>query len=102
MGVEMVDAKIAAIPNFPEQTAMELRHLILSHHGVLEYGSPKRPKTLEALIVHHMDDLDAKVNAFQEYIREARDEESDWTPYHRLFERYIYKGKALPDDDPGT
>ena len=48
-----------------------------------------------------MDDLDAKVNAFQEYIREARDEESDWTPYHRLFERYIYKGKPLRDDDSG-
>lgn len=92
MGVEMVDARIAAIPGFPEQTAMELRHLILSHHGVLEYGSPKRPKTLEALIVHYMDDLDAKVNAFQESIREAGDGESDWTPYHRLFDRYIYKG----------
>jgi len=94
MGVEMIDAKIAMIPDFPEQTAMELRHLILSHHGVLEYGSPKRPKTLEALIVHYMDDLDAKVNAFQEYIRDARDEESDWTPYHRLFDRYIYKGRT--------
>jgi 3'-5' exoribonuclease len=101
MGVEMVDAKIAAIPDFPEQTAMELRHLILSHHGVLEYGSPKRPKTLEALVVHYMDDLDAKVNAFQEYIRDARDEESDWTPYHRLFDRYIYKGKTHPDADAG-
>lgn len=102
MGVEMVDQKIAAIPDFPEQIAMELRHLILSHHGVLEYGSPKRPKTLEALIVHYMDDLDAKVNAFQEYIREARDEESDWTPYHRLFDRYIYKGRSRPGaGDPG-
>jgi len=97
MGVEMVDAKIATIPDFPEQMAMELRHLILSHHGVLEYGSPKRPKTLEALIVHYMDDLDAKVNAFQEYIRDARDEESDWTPYHRLFDRYIYKGRTPHD-----
>jgi 3'-5' exoribonuclease len=101
MGVEMVDAKIAVIPDFPEQMAMELRHLILSHHGVLEYGSPKRPKTLEALIVHYMDDLDAKVNAFQEYIRDARDEGSDWTPYHRLFDRYIYKGKTQPDADTG-
>jgi 3'-5' exoribonuclease len=95
MGVEMVDQKIAAIPHFSGQMAMELRHLILSHHGVLEYGSPKRPKTLEALIVHYMDDLDAKVNAFQETIREARDEDSDWTPYHRLFDRYIYKGRML-------
>ncbi len=101
MGVEMVDAKIATIPEFPEQTAMELRHLILSHHGVLEYGSPKRPKTLEALIVHYMDDLDAKVNAFQEYIRDARSEESDWTPYHRLFDRYIYKGRAPRDEEAG-
>lgn len=101
MGVEMVDAKIAAMPDFPEQTAMELRHLILSHHGVLEYGSPKRPKTLEALIVHHMDDLDAKVNAFQEFIREARDEEQDWTPYHRLFDRYIYKGGKPGDEEAG-
>ncbi len=101
IGVEMIDARIAAIPDFPEQTAMELRHLILSHHGVLEYGSPKRPKTLEALIVHYMDDLDAKVNAFQETIREARDEESDWTPYHRLFERYIYKGRKQSDEAAG-
>jgi 3'-5' exoribonuclease len=101
MGVEMVDAKILTIPDFPGQMAMELRHLLLSHHGVLEYGSPKRPKTLEALIVHYMDDLDAKVNAFQEYIRDARSEESDWTPYHRLFERYIYKGRALRDEDTG-
>jgi 3'-5' exoribonuclease len=48
-----------------------------------------------------MDDLDAKVNAFQEYIREARDEESDWTPYHRLFERYIYKGRKQSDGETG-
>jgi 3'-5' exoribonuclease len=100
MGVEMIDRKIDAIPAFPEQTAMELRHLILSHHGVLEYGSPKRPKTIEALIVYFMDDLDAKVKAFQESIREARDEESDWTPYHRLFERYIYKGRTQRDEEP--
>jgi 3'-5' exoribonuclease len=93
MGVEMLNAKAATIENFPEQTAMELRHLILSHHGTLEFGSPKRPKTLEALIVHYIDDLDAKVNAFQKFIQSSQDDESDWTPFHRLFERYIYKGK---------
>jgi 3'-5' exoribonuclease len=93
MGVEMLDAKIATLENFPEQLAMELRHLMLSHHGMLEFGSPKRPKTMEALIVHYIDDLDAKVNAFQEFIQGSHDDESDWTPFHRLFERYIYKGK---------
>jgi 3'-5' exoribonuclease len=92
MGVEMLDARIAGLPDFPEPTAMALRHLILSHHGVLEFGSPKRPKTLEALIVHHMDDLDAKVNALMTFIEASPEEDSDWTPYHRLLERYIYKG----------
>lgn len=72
---------------------MELRHILLSHHGTLEFGSPKRPKTLEALVVHFADDLDAKVNAMQLTIAGAVGSESDWTPYHRLLERYIYKGK---------
>ena len=92
IGIEMLNAKIAAIGDFPEQLAMELRHLILSHHGTYEFGSPKRPKTLEALIVHHIDDLDAKVNAFQEFIGESAEDDSNWTPFHRLFERFIYKG----------
>jgi 3'-5' exoribonuclease len=92
IGIEMLDAKIAALGDFPERLAMELRHLILSHHGTQEFGSPKRPKTLEALIVHFIDDLDAKVNAFQEFIEESRDDDSAWTPFHKLFERFIYKG----------
>lgn len=92
IGIEMLDAKIAKIGDFPELLAMELRHLILSHHGTQEFGSPKRPKTLEALIVHFIDDLDAKVNAFQEFIEESRNDDSAWTPFHKLFERFIYKG----------
>lgn len=95
MGVEMMDLRIAKLEDFPAHLALKLRHILLSHHGDLEYGSPKRPKTVEALIVHFMDDLDAKVNAFQEFIAAAPDDESDWTPYHRLFERFIYKG-TLP------
>ncbi|MBM4271354.1 MAG: HD domain-containing protein [Deltaproteobacteria bacterium] len=92
MGVEMLDKKIAAVENFPEKLAVELRHLILSHHGSQEFGSPKRPKTLEAQIVHSVDDLDAKVNAFQSFIEESGDDESKWTPFHKLLERFIYKG----------
>jgi len=93
IGLEMLDKKIAGLADFPESLAMELRHLLLSHHGTHEFGSPKRPKTLEALIVHHVDDLDAKVNTFQTYIEESvAEEESKWTPFHRLLERFIYKG----------
>jgi len=93
MGVEMLDRRISALPDFPPQLAMKLRHILLSHHGTLEFGSPKRPKTTEALVVHFADDLDAKVNAMQITIAGAVGDESDWTPYHRLLERYIYKGK---------
>lgn len=95
IGVEMLDAKIALLGDFPEHLAMELRHIILSHHGILEYGSPKRPKTLAALIIHFIDDMDAKVNAFQGFIESTADDESGWTPFHRLFERFIYKGRGL-------
>jgi 3'-5' exoribonuclease len=93
MGVEMIDKKIAAIDDFPPQLALELRHIILSHHGEFEFGSPKRPKTLEALVVHYIDDLDAKFNAFQTLITDSTNADSDWTNYNRLLERFIYKGK---------
>lgn len=94
IGLEMLDSQIGRIEGFPPQLAVELRHLILSHHGMLEFGSPKRPKTVEAVILHQIDDMDAKVNAFQEFIDSSPDDDSDWTPYHRLFDRFIYKGKT--------
>jgi 3'-5' exoribonuclease len=93
MGVEMINKKIADIPDFPVQLALELRHVILSHHGEFEYGSPKRPKTMEALAVHYMDDLDAKLNAFQSFAADSNNADSDWTTYNRFFERYLYKRK---------
>lgn len=93
LGVEFVDTKIAEIEDFPRQLALELRHILLSHHGTLEFGSPKRPKTVEALIVNFVDDLDAKVNAFEESINTPGNE-SPWTPYHRLLDRFIYRGQT--------
>lgn len=94
IGVEMLDEKIAALGAFPPETAMALRHILLSHHGEMEFGSPKRPKTLEAMIVHQLDDLDAKVNAIQGFVADAPDDASAWTPFHRLFGRFLYKGKS--------
>jgi 3'-5' exoribonuclease len=70
---------------------MLLKHLILSHHGEYEFGSPKRPKTLEALLLHQLDDLDAKMNGFLAWIEKERDAPSRWTAYHKLFDRFIYK-----------
>ncbi|MDO5456473.1 MAG: HD domain-containing protein [Eubacteriales bacterium] len=66
IGLRMVDEKIAAIPGFPQLLADEVRHCILSHHGELEYGSPKKPALVEALALHFADNTDAKLEIFRE------------------------------------
>lgn len=91
LGAELTDRMIRQVEGFPEHLALELRHIMLSHHGLLEYGSPKRPKTREALMVNFVDDLDAKMNAFQGHMADG-DEDSPWTNYHRLLDRFLYRG----------
>lgn len=92
IGVEMVDAKLRTLADFPAGLAMLVKHLLLSHHGQYEYGSPKRPKTLEAVILNFIDDLDSKINGVRTHIDREPDNESTWTQYHRLYDRYFYKG----------
>jgi len=92
--VEMIDEKIRSIPEFPEDLSMLLKHIALSHHGEYAFGSPKRPKTLEALLLHQLDDLDAKVNGFLAWIEKEKDNSSRWTSYHKLFERFIFKPES--------
>ena len=96
MGVELVGEKVKEVPEFPKETSVLLKHMLLSHHGHLEFGSPKRPKTLEAIILYYLDDLDAKVAAVSALIAE---EGEAWTPYQRLLERPIYKG-GRPNEEP--
>jgi len=89
--VQMVDEKIQRIPEFPEELSTLLKHIVLSHHGEYAFGSPKLPQTLEALLLHHVDDLDAKVNGFLTWIEKEKAEPSRWTSYHKLFDRFILK-----------
>jgi len=91
MGVELVNKKTAAIPGFPEEIRIALNHLILSHHGVLEYVSPKRPTMAEAILLSFLDDMDAKVAALR-VMTEDSEEGDNWTPYQKMFERPIYMG----------
>lgn len=91
LGVEMLDERVKAIKGFPKELALRLKHLILSHHGELEYGSPKRPKFLEAFALHLIDDLDAKMNGLAR-IMEKDLQEGAWTDFNRLFNRYLLKG----------
>lgn len=92
IGVEMVEEKVRAIPGFPRELAILLKHLLLSHHGQYEYGSPKRPKTLEAVILNFIDDLDSKINGVRTHLDKEAASESSWTQYHRLYDRYFFKG----------
>ena len=85
---EMVDEQAGLILGFPQELKDILKHIILSHHGRLEYGSPKRPKFIEAQIVAMIDDLDSKVNSMQGLIQEEID--SSWTRYNSQFDRYLY------------
>ncbi len=91
LGVELVNKKAGEIPGFPEHIRMAVNHLILSHHGILEYGSPKRPKIAEAILLSFLDDMDAKVAALR-VMTETREEGANWTPYQKMFERPIYMG----------
>lgn len=95
-GVQMLDRKVAEAETkigkeIAKQTQWRLQHMIVSHHGSLEHGSPRVPMTLEALALHHIDDLDAKMNMATEFIRADRNNDSDWTSFHTLLGRKLFK-----------
>jgi 3'-5' exoribonuclease len=92
LGVAMVDEKLRDLKSFPHELALKLRHMILSHHGEYEFGSPKRPKFLEAFALHLLDDLDAKINGLGRFMERDR-QDGSWTDYNRLFDRYFLKGE---------
>lgn len=93
MGVQIVDAAVAAIPDFPETLKAELEHCILAHHGKLEYGSPKVPALVEAVALNFADDMDAKLEIFTEIAE--HNSGTDWLGYNRLFDSNVRltKGK---------
>jgi 3'-5' exoribonuclease len=108
IGVEMIEEKLRSLPDFPRELAILLKHLLLSHHGQYEYGSPKRPKTLEAVILNFIDDLDSKINGVRTHLDKEQDSDSAWTQYHRFYDRYFFKGfgegaaPAEPPEVPST
>lgn len=101
MGVEILDRKLAEAEKLsgepvPVDTALRLKHMLLSHHGEYEYGSPKLPMTLEAIALYFLDNLDAKINAFGQLLRDDPNVESAWTVFHPQLNRKLYKGTAKP------
>ena len=95
LGVERVEDKIRQLPDFPKDLSTLLKHFLLSHHGQYIWGSPKRPMTLEAVMLHFLDDMDAKINGIQQFIKKQVPEGSRWSAYHRTFEQYFYVPRFL-------
>ncbi len=92
IGVRMVEEKIRKTKDFPEEKAALLKHLVLSHHGSREFGSPEVPKTVEAVLLHYIDEIDSKINGIREFIDSEAPGEP-WTSYHRILGRQFFRKK---------
>jgi 3'-5' exoribonuclease len=79
---------------FPKSLVTEIKHMVISHHGEYEFGSAKLPMTLEAVALHHLDNLDAKLASFTQLINDCPNVESNWTQYHANLGRKLYKGAS--------
>ncbi len=88
MAIGILDRKLAEAERLSGEadargTALRLKHMIVSHHGQYEFGSPKLPMTLEAVALHQLDNLDAKLHSFAQLMRDDPNVGSSWTNFHR-------------------
>ena len=97
IGKEMLSSRLAALPGFPETLKLELEHMMLSHHGQREWGSPEVPKTIHAFALFHADLVSARMNQFIKIMEKHVPESGDWTEWDRFLERSIY---IPPAEDP--
>ena len=88
----MVVNRIDQIEGFPEQLKLQLRHLIISHHGELEFGAVVKPMTMEAFALHYTDNVDAKLNHFRQMFEGRKDSSQVWTDYDRVLKRRLFLG----------
>jgi 3'-5' exoribonuclease len=98
-GVVILDKKVQeaiqlAKDDIPQELVLRLKHMIVSHHGHYEFGSPKLPMTLEAIALHHLDDLDAKMFSIAQLMRDDANTDSPWTPYQANLQRKLFKGSG--------
>jgi len=104
LGAEMIQEKINTLPEFPEDLSTRLQHLVLSHHGRYEFGSPTLPMVSEAFVLNFLDDLDAKLNFVGRLEEQAPEPGYQWTDFQRTLERFLFvKGRPHSEtDSPDT
>lgn len=91
IGLKILADKIRDVPDFPPRLRTLLEHLIISHHGELEFGSPKVPSFPEALLLHHLDNMDSKMEAMRLTLHKAASTEADFTGWVPSLERTILR-----------
>jgi 3'-5' exoribonuclease len=91
IGLEIVQRKMQEIPDFPAPLKAQIEHIILAHHGQLEFGSPKEPMFPEALVVHYLDDLDSKLESMRAQYEADKDRAGDWTSRNPALKRELLK-----------
>ncbi|MCL6478683.1 MAG: HD domain-containing protein, partial [Peptococcaceae bacterium] len=89
-GALLLDRYINRVPDFPEDLRLKLLHMIVSHHGRYEWQSPRRPKFLEAALLHQLDLLDAQADMFSRAAAAREDKDSPWTDWVKGLDRYVY------------
>lgn len=94
-----VERKMSELEDFPRELRRHLLHILLSHHGEYAFGSPRRPKTPEALLVHHVDNLDSKMAGMLEAMGTNGNADDAWSDYSRILERYVYRRRPPTEDD---
>ncbi len=99
LGDQMLRERMARVRDFPQETAMRLRHMVLSHHGERERGSPVTPATIEALVLHHCDYLDSHAGAFTRIIKREGGQNRRWSDYVNLIDRHIYLPETQEEPD---
>ncbi len=100
--LEMLQAKLAQLPGFPEDLKLLVEHLIISHHGQYEFGSPKLPMFPEALMLHYLDDLDSKMEAMRAHFEREAAVDGAWTGYNPSLGRPLLNSAKFLDPNAGA
>jgi len=102
IGLRFLHEKLQRLPDFPPKLRILVEHMILSHHGELEFGSPKLPQFPEALLLHHLDNLDSKMECVRALVAKDRLVEGNWTGYNASLERSILKKAKYLEEQPAN
>lgn len=94
IGLDIINERIRQIPDFPVALRDKIEHVILSHHGKLEFGSPKEPMFPEALLIHYLDDLDSKLESMRAQFVTDKERAGEWTSRNRALGRELLKPTA--------